>query len=349
VGDRQTGLEYTWGWQGAYTDFLYLRARWYQPTNGRFTQPDPWVGNPRQPHTLVQGYAYVHGNPIVLVDPTGMVEWWWEDMLRNSHWRKVFMDSAKRHNHQSVTSLVDQEFAAVLASVVLIEGGNLGGASGGIKGAVGKFVGPLPEDIRIPIVNYAKWAEILFNRWLDMEYPIPYICQDLAREKIGYQTEGIVNVDPRIRAEAAQYGVKIHKYPVIQFNIKDEYHRADGTFDHSQYLRGQEQWVEYLAVSFEVVQKRAQELGTSLRHQDSGEEWPESVRAFSQWHKSGIVQAFPREVYGEGLGVWYGEESLGEADEDWANRHRTAQEEANLYYKAVKSYLGAAITGLNTP
>ncbi len=357
IGAAQAGLGFTGEWFDADVSLQYLRARWYDVATGRFTQVDPQIGVPYHPHTIVQDYAYGRENPIMWIDPSGMIEQWWEDMLRNPHWRSTFFDSAQRHNHQQITALDDQSFAAVLASIVLIEGGNLGGASSGLKGKIGKIVGPLPEDIRIPLVSGVKWGEILYNRWLDV-IPICYgwspqttrMWQGILEENLPYQSEGLVNVNRQVLKQARQYGIHVHKYPTVQINVEDPYHRADGTFDRSQYWRGQEQWIEYLAVSFEVVQRRAQELGADLSFKRENEEWPESVRAFSQWHRAGIVEAFSKEVYNDdGLGAWYGTESLDEASNDWADHHRAAQDIANVYYGRVKEHLWAALNGFNAP
>lgn len=45
------------------TGLVYARARWYDPTTGRFLTPDPLGG----------GYAYANDNPVNYVDPTGKV------------------------------------------------------------------------------------------------------------------------------------------------------------------------------------------------------------------------------------------------------------------------------------
>ena len=45
--------------------YLKLGARYYNPTTGRFTQPDPAA--------LIGGYAYAGDNPTNLSDPTGLV------------------------------------------------------------------------------------------------------------------------------------------------------------------------------------------------------------------------------------------------------------------------------------
>ncbi len=55
--DQQTGL-------------IYLRARYYNPSRGRFLTSDTWQGQRDQPITLHK-YLYANGNPVVFVDPTG--------------------------------------------------------------------------------------------------------------------------------------------------------------------------------------------------------------------------------------------------------------------------------------
>jgi RHS repeat-associated protein len=49
----------------------YLRARYYNPSQGRFTGRDPFEGMLEEPLSLNK-YGYVHGNPINNTDPTGM-------------------------------------------------------------------------------------------------------------------------------------------------------------------------------------------------------------------------------------------------------------------------------------
>gem|GEM_PF-4334101 len=49
---------------------MYLRARYYNPAQGRFFQKDTWQGNSRRPQSL-NGYAYAEGNPVLRTDPSG--------------------------------------------------------------------------------------------------------------------------------------------------------------------------------------------------------------------------------------------------------------------------------------
>ncbi|MEM6485036.1 MAG: RHS repeat-associated core domain-containing protein [Pseudomonadota bacterium] len=51
--------------------FYYLRARYYNPSNGRFQTMDTYAGRMHEPHTLHK-YLYVHANPVNMVDPSGM-------------------------------------------------------------------------------------------------------------------------------------------------------------------------------------------------------------------------------------------------------------------------------------
>ena len=48
----------------------YLRARYYAPTTGRFTQMDTYAGNNPDPVTLHK-YLYANANPVDNIDPTG--------------------------------------------------------------------------------------------------------------------------------------------------------------------------------------------------------------------------------------------------------------------------------------
>ncbi len=50
------------------TGFIYYRARYYDPANGRFTQRDPI-----ELKGGINLYTYVGGNPITRVDPTGLL------------------------------------------------------------------------------------------------------------------------------------------------------------------------------------------------------------------------------------------------------------------------------------
>jgi RHS repeat-associated protein len=64
-----TGTPSPLGYTGQYTDtdtgFLYLRARYYDPTTAQFTTIDPLLA------TTGQAYAYAANNPTNTVDPTG--------------------------------------------------------------------------------------------------------------------------------------------------------------------------------------------------------------------------------------------------------------------------------------
>ncbi|MES9863930.1 MAG: putative Ig domain-containing protein [Candidatus Thiodiazotropha sp. LLP2] len=51
-------------------DQYYLRARYYDPSQGRFTQQDTWMGHNHDPVTLHK-YLYANADPANNIDPTG--------------------------------------------------------------------------------------------------------------------------------------------------------------------------------------------------------------------------------------------------------------------------------------
>ncbi len=55
---------------GDSTQLLYLRARFYDPSTGRFQSRDTWGGDYNRPLSLNR-WMYVEGNPINSIDPSG--------------------------------------------------------------------------------------------------------------------------------------------------------------------------------------------------------------------------------------------------------------------------------------
>jgi RHS repeat-associated protein len=54
------------------TGFYYLRARYYDPTVGRFLTVDPKLTNPAQTESNSLRYEYAGNNPVTRVDPSGL-------------------------------------------------------------------------------------------------------------------------------------------------------------------------------------------------------------------------------------------------------------------------------------
>jgi len=66
----QTDLLYTGEMYDSGAEMYYLRARYYDPLNGRFNRMDPFAGNNQDPQSLHK-YLYVHNNPVNGIDPSG--------------------------------------------------------------------------------------------------------------------------------------------------------------------------------------------------------------------------------------------------------------------------------------
>jgi len=72
IDDNGTWLG-SFGYAGEQTDesgLGYNRARYYNPAMGAFASLDPFEGIPSVPMSM-NGYGYVHGNPVNLTDPDG--------------------------------------------------------------------------------------------------------------------------------------------------------------------------------------------------------------------------------------------------------------------------------------
>ena len=71
-GVSDNSLKFTAQWQDAATGLYYLRARYYDPTTGRFLTRDPFPGLAALPQTR-HPYVYVSNNPVNLTDPAGEI------------------------------------------------------------------------------------------------------------------------------------------------------------------------------------------------------------------------------------------------------------------------------------
>ena len=115
VGGSTDGLGYTGEWQDAALGMVYLRARWLDPQVGRFTQRDPWAGNPLEPISL-HSYLYASDHPIKYVDPTGafsIAEWLRDkaeacynagdlDCVWNCYWVLAYGGDIMGYKHASI-------------------------------------------------------------------------------------------------------------------------------------------------------------------------------------------------------------------------------------------------------
>ncbi len=70
LGVIPSPLGFAGEWHDPTTGLQYLRARWYDPATGRFTQVDPFPGLLSLPGTQ-QPYAYALNNPLRYTDPSG--------------------------------------------------------------------------------------------------------------------------------------------------------------------------------------------------------------------------------------------------------------------------------------
>ena len=73
-GTGSTGYGFTGERWEAYSELLFLRARYYEPRTGRFVSKDLWSGNPQRPISF-NLYLYAFDNPVAYADPSGFAPW----------------------------------------------------------------------------------------------------------------------------------------------------------------------------------------------------------------------------------------------------------------------------------
>ncbi len=69
-GTGSSGYGFTGEQFDRYTQFVFLRARYYRPEIGEFVSKDPYSGLLSEPQSM-NGWGYVHGNPVNRTDPSG--------------------------------------------------------------------------------------------------------------------------------------------------------------------------------------------------------------------------------------------------------------------------------------
>ena len=74
-GTNPTPYGFTGEMFDAQTGLVFLRARYYNPMDGRFINKDTWQGNYTRSQSLNR-WSYVEANPINYTDPSGRWRWW---------------------------------------------------------------------------------------------------------------------------------------------------------------------------------------------------------------------------------------------------------------------------------
>ncbi len=71
IGESDNPFLYCGEYYDAETQTYYLRARYYNPANGRFTQQDAWAFMDASDLLSLNLYTYCYNNPVMYVDPSG--------------------------------------------------------------------------------------------------------------------------------------------------------------------------------------------------------------------------------------------------------------------------------------
>jgi RHS repeat-associated protein len=123
----------------------YLRARYYDPSKGRFSARDPFPGRPSDPVTL-HPYLYAGNDPINRADPTGL----------------DFSPSSAMASVASFGVLVSRTIVIPLAQLFTARVVAFGTALGVIQRtsqALGPRVAQIPQGTQQAVTNAAQWAD----------------------------------------------------------------------------------------------------------------------------------------------------------------------------------------------
>ncbi|CAI6082969.1 hypothetical protein PAECIP112173_03744 [Paenibacillus sp. JJ-100] len=136
------------------TELQYLRARWYDPSVGRFISEDTYEGELTNP--LSQNlYTYVHNNPLIYVDPSGnkivflqnqydyLERLWYEGNPGQRKWARAQLDAQMAYYDTETKKLVAGCFdcASEDDSVVYDLGGGIPGIAKVVVKQTIKFAG----------------------------------------------------------------------------------------------------------------------------------------------------------------------------------------------------------------
>ncbi len=102
TGDFDNDIKYAGEFYDSESENYYLRSRYYDPSVGRFTQQDTFLGVDDNPLSLNR-YTYCHNNPIVYVDPNGHIA-----VQLGTGFTKLMVDTA----YLAFTDVVRGEFSS---------------------------------------------------------------------------------------------------------------------------------------------------------------------------------------------------------------------------------------------
>jgi RHS repeat-associated protein len=119
------------------TGLDFLASRYYSSTNGRFTSPDSFGGHITNPQTL-NLYAYVLGNPLKYIDPSGHSPQDGNKPDKNAQVEKVPRPDVEKKYVVTVTIIYEDIVTSSKASTLLVVG------NGGSVGPPGRWERMLP-------------------------------------------------------------------------------------------------------------------------------------------------------------------------------------------------------------
>jgi RHS repeat-associated protein len=119
TGTTNCALGFDGEYQDADTGLIYLRARWYDPSTGRFLQMDSYEGDNENPDTLNK-FTFVGNDPLNSFDPTGHEKTTVEGQWINDQ----LLSSALPTHTAAYTNMLAAKYYKIVRCLRKVTGGN---------------------------------------------------------------------------------------------------------------------------------------------------------------------------------------------------------------------------------
>jgi RHS repeat-associated protein len=145
------------------TGLLYLRARYYSPSIGRFISLDSYLGQANDPMSLHR-YLYCRGNPLVWVDPSGYLGFSLLGLQISITWGTSGLGALAGAICNVIGAMLagEKDWATLICAA--FSGAIIGGISGGIMGSIsadviGGFAAFLAQGIANSLLSAANLVQ----------------------------------------------------------------------------------------------------------------------------------------------------------------------------------------------
>ncbi len=170
----------------------YLRARYYDPTIGRFTQMDTWMGNSSDPVTLHK-YLYANANPVMFTDPTGNFGLSEVSVVNNIVGVLANMQVNNAFNVFEIRGVDDPNIDSARTATFLLSLASISGAGKSLSNIVSRTFSSLKSGARFKTLSRGLFGSVASVKPRSLDKLSPAIGKfTITASNIGSLTQGVV-------------------------------------------------------------------------------------------------------------------------------------------------------------